>query len=75
MAATTGDGRLVIIATKPPTKPACATSRHQPRSFHSAIWASKANHAKVTAYDIAVGRGRAVTDPFYRTCARWRTGG
>ncbi|MCK6387620.1 MAG: DUF3274 domain-containing protein, partial [Zoogloea sp.] len=57
-----------------------ARLRHQqatsPRSFHGAIWGSKANHANVTAYDVAVGLGQAVTDPgFYRylcAVADWR---
>ncbi|WP_443089817.1 effector protein Tle3 domain-containing protein [Zoogloea sp.] len=65
--------------TRPET-PNEARLRHQKstssRSFHSAIWASKANHAKVTAYDIAIGRGQAVTDKeFYAylcAVADWR---
>ena len=77
MAATTGDGSLVIHRNETPNE---ARLRHQQatsaRSFHGAIWGSKANHAKVTAYDIAIGRGRAVTDPgFYRylcAVADWR---
>ena len=77
MAATTGDGSLVIHRNETPNE---ARLRHQQassaRSFHGAIWGSKANHANVTAYDIAIGRGRAVTDPgFYRylcAVADWR---
>ncbi|MBL8435384.1 MAG: DUF3274 domain-containing protein [Zoogloea sp.] len=71
-------GRKLFI-TRPET-PNEARLRHQKstssRSFHSAIWASKANHAKVTAYDIAIGRGQAVTDKeFYAylcAVADWR---
>ncbi|WP_298602800.1 T6SS effector phospholipase Tle3 domain-containing protein [Zoogloea sp.] len=76
-AVATGDGRLVIHRNETPNE---ARLRHQqassPRSFHSAIWASRANHAKVTAYDIAVGQGRAVSNPsFYAylcAVADWR---
>ncbi len=72
-----GDQRLRITRLETPKE---ARLRHQQatsaRSFHGAIWGSKANHAKVTAYDIAIGRGRAVTDPgFYRylcAVADWR---
>ena len=77
MAATTGDGRLIIHRNETPNE---ARLRHQQassaRSFHGAIWGSKANHAKVTAYDIAIGRGQAVTDrEFYAylcAVADWR---
>mgnify|MGYP000084196019 CR=1 FL=1 len=72
-----GDGRLLITRFETPNE---ARLRHQqatsPRSFHGAIWGSKANHAHVTAYDVAIGRGQAVTDPgFYRylcAVADWR---
>jgi hypothetical protein len=71
------DGQLDIERRESPNE---ARLRYQndtsPRSFHSAIWASKANHAHVTAYDIAVGRGRAVSDKaFYAylcAVADWR---
>jgi len=46
------------------------------RSFHSAIWASAANHQNVTAYDLAIGFGSAVDDPEFRNylcaVADWR---
>ncbi len=73
------DGQLDIQRRESPDE---ARLRYQskastsPRSFHSAIWASQANHAHVTAYDIAVGRGRAVSDKaFYAylcAVADWR---
>jgi hypothetical protein len=71
------DGQLDIERRESPNE---ARLRYQndtsPRSFHSAIWASKANHAHVTAYDIAVGRGApSRTRRSTPTCARWRTGG
>lgn len=46
------------------------------KSFHSAIFDSRKNHLQVTAYDVAIGRGKASTDPtFYRylcAVADWR---
>jgi hypothetical protein len=46
------------------------------KSFHSAIFDSRKNHSQVTAYDVAIGRGRACTDPnFYAylcAVANWR---
>jgi pimeloyl-ACP methyl ester carboxylesterase len=46
------------------------------KSFHSAIFDSRKNHSQVTAYDVAIGRGRACTDPnFYAylcAVADWR---
>jgi hypothetical protein len=46
------------------------------KSFHGAIIGNKENHQYVTAYDVAIGRGAAVTDPsFYRylcAIADWR---
>lgn len=46
------------------------------KSFHSAIFDSRKNHSQVTAYDVAIGRGRASTDPkFYAylcAVADWR---
>jgi pimeloyl-ACP methyl ester carboxylesterase len=46
------------------------------KSFHSAIFDSRKNHSQVTAYDVAIGRGRASSDPnFYAylcAVADWR---
>jgi hypothetical protein len=46
------------------------------KSFHSAIFGSRKNHSQVTAYDVAIGRGRASSDPnFYAylcAVADWR---
>ena len=35
------------------------------RSFHGAIFGSSENHRNVTAYDVAIGGGKAVTDPLF----------
>ncbi len=46
------------------------------RSFHGAIFGSAENHRQVTAYDVAIGGGKACTDPhFYKylsAVADWR---
>lgn len=46
------------------------------RSFHGAIFGSADNHRQVTAYDVAIGGGKACTDPkFYKylsAVADWR---
>jgi hypothetical protein len=46
------------------------------RSFHSAVYGGRKNHSQVTAYDVAIGGGKAPTDPlFYRylcAVADWR---
>lgn len=47
-----------------------------PRSFHGAIFGGQANHRNVTAYDVAIGGGKASSDPaFYAYLCRvadWR---
>lgn len=47
-----------------------------PKSFHGAIIGSKENHRQVTAYDVAIGGGKAASDPlFYQylcAVADWR---
>jgi hypothetical protein len=47
-----------------------------PRSFHGAIFGGKENHRNVTAYDVAIGGGKASSDPnFHRylcAVADWR---
>ncbi|MET3133617.1 pimeloyl-ACP methyl ester carboxylesterase [Oxalobacteraceae bacterium GrIS 1.11] len=47
-----------------------------PKSFHGAIIGSKENHRNVTAYDVAIGGGKASSDPnFYQylcAVADWR---
>ena len=47
-----------------------------PKSFHSAIFASRKNHRHVTAYDLSIGSGKATSDPVFRdylcAVADWR---
>lgn len=46
------------------------------RSFHSAVFGGRKNHSQVTAYDVAIGGGKAPTHPlFYKylcAVADWR---
>jgi hypothetical protein len=35
------------------------------RSFHGAVFGGRKNHSQVTAYDVAIGRGTASTDPLF----------
>ncbi|MCC7683171.1 DUF3274 domain-containing protein [Janthinobacterium sp. FW305-128] len=50
-----------------------------PKSFHGAIIGNAENHRNVTAYDVAIGRGKASSDPkFYAylcAVADWRLQG
>ncbi len=69
--------RLLIERTETPNE---ARLRWQKtavaRSFHSAIYGGRKNHCDVTAYDVAIGGGKAPTDPsFYKylcAVADWR---
>ena len=69
--------RLLIERTETPNE---ARLRWQkttvPRSFHSAIFGGRRNHSQVTAYDVAIGGGKAPTHPlFYKylcAVADWR---
>ena len=49
---------------------------YSPKSFHSAIFASRKNHRHGTAYDLSIGSGKAVSDPLFRdylcAVADWR---
>lgn len=75
-------GKLLVKRRETPTEvrrrfqSAPSTAHLSARSFHSAIWASAANHQNVTAYDLAIGFGSAVDDPGFRdylcAVADWR---
>ena len=73
----TNPGKLLIERTETPNE---ARLRWQKttsaRSFHSAVFSSHKNHSQVTAYDVAIGGGKAPTDPlFYKylcAVADWR---
>ncbi len=71
------DGKIVAQIRESPN---AARLRWQqelsPKSFHSVIFASRKNHQFVTAYDLSIGSGKAVSDPrFYAylcAVADWR---
>jgi len=69
-----------VISAQVQESPNAARLRWQqevsPKSFHSAIFGSSKNHQRVTAYDLSIGSGKAVSDPaFYAylcAVADWR---
>ncbi|MFS2017742.1 DUF3274 domain-containing protein [Massilia sp. CT11-108] len=71
------DGRVLAVIGESPN---VARRRWQhelgAKSFHSAIFDSARNHSQVTAYDVAIGSGKASSDPrFYAylcAVADWR---
>lgn len=71
------DGKVVAMVQESPN---AARKRWQnevgAKSFHSAIFDSRKNHSQVTAYDVAIGSGKASSDPkFYAylcAVADWR---
>lgn len=73
----TTPAKVIIKRTETPNE---ARLRWQqtnvPRSFHGAIFGGKENHRNVTAYDVAIGGGKASSDPnFYKylcEVADWR---
>lgn len=70
-------GLVHIVRTETPNE---ARLRQQQstssRSFHGAIFGSEANHRQVTAWDVAIGSGKAVSHPLFRAylcaVADWR---
>jgi hypothetical protein len=71
------DGKVIAVIEESPN---AARRRWQhevgAKSFHSAIFDSRTNHSQVTAYDVAIGSGKASSDPkFYAylcAVADWR---
>jgi hypothetical protein len=71
------DGKVMAMIQESPN---AARKRWQhelgAKSFHSAIFDSRKNHSQVTAYDVAIGSGKASSDPkFYAylcAVADWR---
>ena len=73
----TYNGNVMVCRTETPDEARLLwQKKSNPRSFHSAIFGGAANHRQVTAYDIAIGGGKAATDPlFYQylcAVADWR---
>jgi pimeloyl-ACP methyl ester carboxylesterase len=70
-------GQVIVSRSKTPDEERLRWQKETgARSFHGAIFGSAANHRQVTAFDIAIGGGKAVTDPlFYQylcAVADWR---
>lgn len=71
------DGR-VMVQVQESLNAARRRWQHEvsPKSFHSVIFDSRENHRRVTAYDVAIGSGKASSDPlFYQylcALADWR---
>ncbi|MGK5079085.1 T6SS effector phospholipase Tle3 domain-containing protein [Janthinobacterium sp. HLX7-2] len=71
-------GDLLFIDPMEPPNEARQRWQHEisPKSFHGAIIGNAENHRNVTAYDVAIGGGKASSDPkFYRylcAVADWR---
>lgn len=51
-------------------------NEYSPKSFHSVIFGSRKNHRHVTAYDLSIGSGKAVSNPAFKAylcaVADWR---
>ncbi|GAB2849678.1 DUF3274 domain-containing protein [Pseudoduganella ginsengisoli] len=66
LAAAYKDGKLKIQVQESPNE---ARKRWQhevsAKSFHGSIIGNKENHQHVTAYDVAIGQGKASTDPMF----------
>ncbi len=72
-----GTGQFLVCRKETPNEARLRWQKeHSARSFHGAIFGSATNHRQVTAYDIAVGQGKAPSDPkFYAylcAVADWR---
>ena len=73
-----GGGDLLYVVRAETPNEARKRWQHEvsPKSFHGAIIGNAENHRHVTAYDVAIGGGKASSDPrFYRylcAVADWR---
>lgn len=69
--------KLLVLRTETPNEARLRWQKTSvPRSFHSAVYGGRKNHSSVTAYDVAIGGGKAPTHPlFYKylcAVADWR---
>ncbi len=62
-----GEGKLRIVRCETPNEARLRQQQHgvSARSFHGAIFGSRLNHQQVTAYDLSIGGGKAVSDPLF----------
>jgi hypothetical protein len=60
------DGKILLTRYETPNE-ARLRWQHEvsAKSFHSAVFGNKANHANVTAYDVAIGGGKASSHPLF----------
>lgn len=70
-------GKVMVSREKTPDEERLAWQKKTvARSFHGAIFGGIANHRQVTAFDVAIGGGKAASDPlFYKylcAVADWR---
>lgn len=71
------DGKFIATIEQSPNE-ARRRWQHElsPKSFHGSIIGNKENHRQVTAYDIAIGKGTASSDPEFHAylcaVADWR---
>lgn len=58
--------KLLILRTEAPNEARLRWQKaSSPRSFHSAVYGGRKNHSHVTAYDVAIGGGKAPTHPLF----------
>lgn len=74
------NGKLLVQCLESPDEARLRWQKSQAsRSFHGAIFGSRLNHRRVTAYDLSIGQGEAVDDPDFRAylcaVADWRLQG
>ncbi len=59
-------GNVMVSRSKTPDEERLRWQKQSgARSFHGAIFGGAANHRQVTAFDIAIGGGKAATDPMF----------
>ncbi|GJI92307.1 T6SS effector phospholipase Tle3 domain-containing protein [Duganella hordei] len=59
-------GKVMVSRSKTPDEERLRWQKESgARSFHGAIFGGAANHRQVTAFDIAIGGGKAATDPLF----------
>ncbi|KVA63919.1 DUF3274 domain-containing protein [Burkholderia cepacia] len=72
------DGQLMVRRTETlnEAKVRLMNEHSSPSSYHSAVMSGRRNHRCATAFDVAIGQGRAVDDPQWakllRAIADWR---
>ncbi|MBW3511098.1 DUF3274 domain-containing protein [Janthinobacterium sp. NKUCC06_STL] len=60
------DSKVVAQIQESPNESRLRWQREvSPKSFHSSIIGSAKNHSQVTAYDVAIGSGKASSDPLF----------